>query len=337
MRVARLHGVNDVRLHTEPLPEVPEGSSLVRVASVGLCGSDLHWYSDGGIGDATLRSPLVLGHEFSGVIEGGPRNGERVAVDPAIPCRRCETCADGNRNLCPEVVFAGHGSTDGGLREYVAWPDRHLITIPNTISYDAAAVLEPLGVAVHAIDLGHIRLGATVAVIGCGPIGLLLLQAVRTAGAARVVAIEPLPHRREAARRFGADAVLDIGEARDPSLFYDALTPRGADVVFDVVGSTAAIDTAMHAARPGGRVVLVGIPDDDRTEFTASIARRKGLTIAVVRRMKDVYARSIQLVVSGAVDATSLVTHRFELTQADAAFRSAAAREGLKVVVDLGT
>jgi L-iditol 2-dehydrogenase len=333
VRVARLSAVGTIGVHDEPAPHAAAGCGLVRVTSVGLCGSDLHWYADGGIGDARLQHPLVLGHEFAGVIEGGRRDGERVAVDPAIPCAGCEICLEGHRNLCPDVVFAGHGATDGGLREYVVWPNAQLVALPDEISDDEGAVLEPLGVAVHAIDLGHVQMGATVAVVGCGPIGLLLLQAVRAAGAATVVAVEPLAHRRAAATQFGADVVLDAAQADDREVLRSALPRHGADVVFEVVGSAAAVETAMHAARPGGRVVLAGIAGDDRTTFTASVARRKGLTIAVSRRMKDVYPRAIALVQRGVVDAASVVTHRFPLGEADAAFMTAAAREGLKVVV----
>lgn len=333
MRVARLTAIATIAVHDEPAPHVAAGCSLVRVTSVGLCGSDLHWYADGGIGDARLAHPLVLGHEFAGVIEGGARDGQRVAVDPAIPCGRCAICLEGHRNLCPDILFAGHGEIDGGLREYVAWPDRHLIPLPDSISDDEGAVLEPLGVAVHAIDLGHVALGATVAVVGCGPIGLLLIQAVRAAGATTVVAVEPLAHRREAATTFGADVVLDAVEADDRGLLRNSLSGRGADVVFEVAGSVAAVETAMHAARPGGRVVLVGIPDDDRTTFTASVARRKGLTIAIARRMKDVYPRAIDLVQRKIVDAAAVVTHRFPLGGVHDAFQAAAARGGLKVIV----
>jgi len=124
MKVARLHGVGDIRVADEDRPSLAAGESLVRVTAVGLCGSDLHWFSEGGIGDAELSQGLVLGHEFAGIIEGGPDDGRRVAVDPARPCGACEQCLEGNRNLCPTVRFAGYGGTDGGLRELVAWRDR---------------------------------------------------------------------------------------------------------------------------------------------------------------------------------------------------------------------
>jgi L-iditol 2-dehydrogenase len=183
MRVARLHAAGDVRVGVEERPEPGPRESLVRVTAVGLCGSDLHWFGEGGIGDAELHRPLVLGHEFGGTVEGGPLHGQRVAVDPAVPCERCARCREGNRNLCPTVRFAGHGGQDGGLREHVAWPTQLLHPVPPQLSDEAAAMLEPLGVAIHAFDLGHVRLGASVAVVGCGPIGLMLLQVARVGGA----------------------------------------------------------------------------------------------------------------------------------------------------------
>lgn len=316
MRVARLHGVEDIRVADEPLPPVGPGESLIRVTAVGLCGSDLHWYGEAGIGDARLDRPLVVGHEFAGVIEGGPRHGERVAVDPAIPCEACEMCRLGHPNLCPTVRFAGHGSLDGGLREYVAWPTARLHPLPDELSDADGAMLEPLGVALHALDLGHLRVGMTVGVYGCGPIGLLLVQLALRAGARTVVAADPLPHRAEAAASFGAE--LLAGEV---------------DVAFEVAGTDSAVEAAMVAARPGARVVLVGIPDGDTTTFPASVARRKGLTIAMARRMKDTYPRATDLVRRGQVDVSSLVTARYPLDAAPEAFEDAVARQGLKVIV----
>src|SRR3990172_8606384 len=191
MRVARLHAAGDVRLHDEPEPSPGTGETLVRVSAVGLCGSDLHWFSAAGIGDAVLTKPLVLGHELAGVTD----SGQRVAVDPAIPCEACEFCREGNSNLCARLRFAGHATEDGGLREALAWPSRRLVPLPPSLSHSDGAMLEPLGVAIHAVDLGKIRLGMRVGVFGCGPIGLLVVQVARAAGATEVVVTEPLPHR----------------------------------------------------------------------------------------------------------------------------------------------
>ena len=333
MKVARLHGLGDVRVADEPTPDPGPGESLVRVTAVGLCGSDLHWYGEGGIGDAQLTEPLVLGHEMAGVVERGPLTGRRVAIDPASPCGRCEDCLQGNRNLCPTVRFAGHGSTDGGLRELMAWPDHLLHPVPASISDADAAMLEPLGVALHALDLARPRVGAAVAVVGCGPIGLCVVQLARVAGAAAVLAVEPLEHRRAAASALGADVIVDADEASLVRALQDLTGGRGVDVVIEVAGNDAAVALAIHAARPGGQVVLAGIPGEDTTTFPAAAARRKGLTLKLSRRMKEMYPRTTRLVEQGRVDVRSVVSHSFSLDQVDEALRTANERVGLKVVV----
>ncbi len=325
MRVARLHGPGDIRVGDEGVPSAGAGESLVRVEAVGLCGSDLHWYDEGGIGDARLSRPLVIGHEFAGVVVGGPFDGQLVAVDPAVPCGTCPSCRRGYYNLCPAVDFAGHGTSDGALREYLVWPTEHLHPLPASMTAADGAMLEPLGVALHAVDLGHVHLGSTVAVVGCGPIGLLLVQLARRAGATRVYAIDPLAHRQAAAEAFGAHPLPPDAK----------LGPVGlADVVFEVAGNDEAVHTSLLAARPGARVVLVGIPDTDRTCFTAALARRKGLSLIMARRMNEVYSRAIALVAAGDVDVRSVVTDRFPLSRADEALATAARRGGLKVIVE---
>jgi L-iditol 2-dehydrogenase len=332
MRVARLHGVGDVRVDQMDRPVPAAGESLVRVTAVGLCGSDLHWFADGGIGDAALAAPLVLGHEFAGVVEGGPLDGRRVAVDPSDPCGVCEQCLEGNRNLCPAVRFTGHGRTDGGLRELHAWPTALLHPIPDRLSDADGAMLEPLGVALHAIDLAHVRVGDTVVVVGCGPIGLCMVQLARVAGAGIVIGVEPLAHRRGAAAAMGADVTCDPAEA---VARVDEITGgRGADVVLEVAGTDDAVALAVDVVRPGRRVVLAGIPSRDSTTFPASTARRKGISLVMVRRMKEMYPRTIALVDSGRVDVRSVVSDTFGLADVATAFAAGEARTGLKVIVE---
>ena len=328
MRALRLHGTGDVRLHEEGRPQPAAGEALVRVTAVGLCGSDLHWFGEGGIGETRISRPLVLGHEIAGVTE----DGVRVAVDPAVPCEACELCRDGHPNLCERVRFAGHGATDGGLREWMAWPERCLLPLPDALSEADGVMLEPLGVALHAVDLGHVRAGDRVGVFGCGPIGLLAIQAARLAGAGRLVATElpARPHRLETARRLGAEVfAADGGEARA----IKGALGRGLDVAVEIAGENAAVDAAVDAVRPGARVVLAGIPAEERTSFRAASARRKGLTLVLCRRMKHTYPRAIRLVEAGLVDVRSSVTHRIPLERGAEAFAVAARREGLKVVV----
>ena len=334
MKVLRLHGTRDLRLQAEPKPEADPGHSLLRVTAVGICGSDLHWFSEASIGDARLDKPLVIGHEFAGVVEKGRLQGQRVAVDPLIPCDVCEFCREGNPNLCQDHIFAGHGANDGALRQYMSWPETCFHPLPDSLTDEDGAMLEPLGVAIHAVDLGHLRPGMTVGVFGCGPIGLLILQVARLAGAARIIATDKVNHRLDAARELGATAVFQANDAQEESNSVLAETGRrGVDVAFEAAGENPAVETAIETVKPGGRVILAGIPSDDRTAFWASTARRKGLTIKLVRRMKHTYPRAIHLVEAGLVDVRSLVTHRFSIEQFEEAFSIAHRREGLKVII----
>ena len=323
MRVARLHAPSDLRVSEESAPEAREGYTLVRVGAVGLCGSDLHWYLDGGIGDARIADPTIPGHEIGGVALDGPYAGRAVAVDPAIPCFDCERCHEGWTNLCRRIKFAGHGDTPGGLAEVISWPTDRLVPMPEGLDAEDAAMLEPLGVAIHAWDLGKVALGDRIAIVGAGPIGLLLVQMASEFLGSEVTVVEPLPHRLEAARDMGADHCL----TPDDELKADF------DVVFEVCGNPEPVTEAMALARAGGRVVLIGIPDEDTTSFPASIARRKGLTIAIVRRMPEVYDRAVQLAARGVVDLKSVVSDRFDLDSCQEGFDYAAKRSGLKVLI----
>lgn len=331
MKSVRLHAVGNLQIHDEPVPVPGEGEKLIRVRAVGVCGSDLHWFSEAGIGDAQLKHPLILGHEFAGETE----DGQRVAIDPAIPCGVCEFCIQGNPNLCSSLIFAGHGEQDGGLQECIAWNVKSLHAIPDSFTYADGAMLEPLGVAIHALDLGKLKAGMTVGVFGCGPIGLLIVQAARLAGAANIIATDILPHRLDAAKSFGANPALLAADGSHLDEIRAATKGRGVDIAFEAAGKQEAVDDAFDAVLPGGKVILAGIPDDDRTSFSASTARRKGLTIKLVRRMKHTYPRAIDLVSRGLVDVRSLITHRFQLDQAVEAFQVAARREGLKVIIEL--
>ena len=327
MIALRLHDVRDLRLHDEPEPTAAPDEVLVRVSAVGLCGSDLHWFENGSIGDTAIERPLVLGHEFVGMVEEGPRAGERVVLDPAIACGRCQACLGGDEHLCVDCRFAGHGSTDGALRELMPWPERLAVDLPESLDDATATLLEPVGVALHALDLADTRAQTSAAVVGCGPLGLLLVQLLRLEGI-DVVATDPLRHRAEAAGDRGASTALVTARA-------DANDLPLVDVAFEVAGDDDALATAVDTVRPGGTVVLVGIPADDRHAFAASVARRKGLTLRLCRRMRPEHlARAVALTEEHDLDLASLVSERFPLARGPEAFEALRARRGLKVVVE---
>ena len=336
MQALRLVRPGVLSLSEEPQPIPAGGEVLLRVTAVGLCGSDAHWYSEGSIGDAGLGHPLVLGHEFAARIESGPRSGERVAVDPAVPCLLCHMCLSGSPHLCSALVFAGHGVTDGALRTYVAWPERCLVKLPENLSDAEGALLEPLGVALHAASLTTLRPGGWAGVFGCGPIGLLLIGALRRLGASTIVATDVLPHRLAAASEAGATrVVLASPDGSERAEVLEACGRYGLDVAFETAGTDAAVETAIAAVKPGGQVVLIGIPSTERTSFPAATARRKELTISLCRRMlfRDLVLAA-GMAGRGAIRLEPLISHRFDLGQGDAAFTTLVARSGLKVIVE---
>lgn len=336
MLALRLHPDRSLRIHDEPVPEPGPGEALVRVAAVGLCGSDRHWLLEGGIGEASIEHPLVLGHEIGGTVESGSLAGRRVAIDPAIPCLRCEPCRRGADNLCLDQRFAGHARTDGGLREVMAWPEDRLRPLSDRIDGPECALVEPLAVAVNAVEGAGPLAGGTIAVVGCGPIGLLIVGLARAAGAASIIATDPLAHRRAAAIELGASSAIDPGpDGAERAAIIEATRGRGVDVVFEVAGTPAAIDASIEIARPGGQVVIVGIPAGDRTAFRASIARRKGLTLRLARRSTAAsFATAVGIVEKGSLDLGALVTLRLPLVEAERGFEALVERSGIKVVIE---
>jgi len=336
MRAVRLHGPEDVRVESIPRPAPTDEQVPVRMRSVGLCGSDLHHYREGSTGGEVHAEPFVLGHEMSAEVTAesadrlGLAPGTLVAVDPAHPCGTCEWCRRGHHNLCPNVDFKGAVGHPGGLAETINVHPHQAIPVPGEIGADAAALLEPLGVAIHAVDLAGLDVMDTVAVLGAGPIGLLIAQVARAAGAGRCLVVDPLSYRAELAEQIGADHAAPHHDA--VRAWTDG---RGADVVIEATNAPTGIEHAVESARIGGDIVLVGIPDGNAYDLTAAPARRKGVTVKFCRRMGEVYDRAIQLVTAGRVDLAPLVTHRVPLESAPEALalQSRYEDEVIKVVV----
>ena len=331
MRAARLHGVRDIRVDRVPRPSPGPGEVLLKMAAVGVCGSDVHYYLDGGIGDAVVTAPIIMGHEPSAYVAGlgedveGLEIGQLVAIEPAIPCGRCEMCLTGHPNLCPNVRFCGTPPIDGVFSDYAVMPAENCIPLPDGFSPVEGALLEPLGVAIHTVDLSHLRVGQTVAVLGAGPIGLLIAAVARSAGAGRIFMTEPIPERRAFALDYVADAVFDPREQDVAAEVKRATNGRGVDVAFEAAGALDTPQNGVDMLRPGGTLALCGIPSgEDKLVLTASSARRKGLTIKMVRRMKFVYPRGILLVQRGMVDLKSIATHFFSLDDIPKAFEMVA-------------
>ncbi|MCI0713154.1 MAG: alcohol dehydrogenase catalytic domain-containing protein [Chloroflexi bacterium] len=349
IQAARLHRDRHFTLEKLPAPPAPrEEEVLIEVLSVGICGSDLHYYQDGRIGPTVIEEPFILGHEFSGrviavgsgAVDGNHQPltaGQRVAVDPMNPCYQCEMCEKGYVNLCCNHTFFGAYPTGGAMRERMICPARNCFPIPDDISNGAAALLETVGVAIHAVDLGKIKLGSTVAVIGCGPVGLLILRLAKLAGATELYAFDKYSWRVEKASAWGAAYAATVDQANPIEAVLTQTQRRGVDVAFEAAWVDETVEQCVAMAAPGGRVVVVGIPVEDNVQFSYSTAARKGLSILLARRMQHTYPRAIALATSGDLDLDDVISHHYQLEDISEAFaRNHAYEAGIhKVVIDI--
>lgn len=344
----RLHGPRDLRVDQVPHPGPPSpGEVLLRVTAVGICGSDLHSYKDGRIGDNVLEAPLILGHEFAGIVEAisdDPMGGDfkplepgmRVAVDPAQPCWRCEMCEQGHPNLCHHLHFCGSYPDDGSLVQWMHMPARTCFPVPDSIDDAGAALLEPLGIAVHAVDLAKLKVANSVAILGAGCIGLSILQMVKLSGAQPIFISDKFPWRLKVAEELGG-IPINCDEVDPVQAVVKATGGHGVDVAIEAAWADHSVQQSADMIRLGGRLVIVGISEDDRLVMKHSTVRRKGLTIRIARRMKHTYPRSIQLLSSGALDLNRLISHRFPLEQTPEAFALNTAYEDnvVKIMIDV--
>lgn len=331
----------EVREAPEPGPIGPS-EAVVRLEAVGVCGSDVHYFTEGRIGSQIVEYPFTIGHECSGVVERVGRAvtrvavGDRVAVDPAMPCGGCEWCRKGRENICANLRFLGcPGQAEGAYKELLVMPERCLFRLPESLTFDDGVALEPAAICVYAVAQSRLAPGETIAVLGCGPIGLLTLAAAKASGRAHAFASDLVPERVEAARAFGADAAYNCNETDVAAAILEATGGRGVDVVYECAGEQDALDQALLIAAPGGRVSIIGIPSRPRLELIADLARRKELLLINVRRQNRMVERTIELAGSGALFVSDLVTHHFALEQIAEAFELVAGyRDGvLKAVV----
>ena len=270
MKVARLNKVRDIQLVEEEKPKIVPGKILTRIKSVGVCGSDVHWYQDGHIGPLYLDKPLVLGHEISAeIVEVGDGVkgfdvGMPVVLEPGIPCEKCEFCLVGNYNVCPNMSFCGTPPTDGAYLEYMLYSPRWAYPLPENVSYEEGTLAETLAVAVNAVDLAHMKVGKSVAVFGVGPVGLCIVQMAKLAGASEIIAVDPLEYRLEAAQKLGASAGINPEKVNPVEEIMKLTGGTGVDRAIESAGVTETPNQCAGVVKPAGRVVLVGIPAEDK-------------------------------------------------------------------------
>jgi L-iditol 2-dehydrogenase len=339
MHAAELIAPFSFRLADMPVEDPGPGEVQVRVEAVGVCGSDVHAYCEGGVGGTPNAYPMVLGHEPAGVIVKtgagvtGLAAGDRGALEPALYCYHCEFCLSGHHNVCANLRFLSTPHHPGFFRELVNLPAANFCPIPHEMSLDAATLAEPLAVAAHSLHLASVRPGESIAVIGAGPIGLLTIAALRAAGAGRIWAVEPLAHRRELARGIGADAVIEPDEAEREIL--GATGQRGVDCAIDCAAKEHTTSQAIQLTRNAGRIALTGIHSTALVSMDGSAMRRKELTIFNVRRSNHETKEALELLRTHPQWFAPLLTHTRQMDRIDEAFAIASQyRDGVgKMIV----
>ena len=329
MTAAVLYAPRDLRIEQRPVPTPSEGEVLVRILSVGVCGSDVHYYEHGRIADFVVRSPLVLGHESSGqIVEVGKgvsraRVGERVAIEPGVPCGHCGQCRAGRYNLCPNIRFHGTPPVDGTLSEFVAVRSELAYSVPDEISDNAAALLEPLSVGIWANHKAGTRTGTSLLIAGAGPIGLVTVMVARAAGATRIAVSDVNRNRLSAAVASGATETAVPG-SDDLAGEFDAF--------IDCSGSAAAIDAGVRLVRPAGSVVLVGMGADElRLPF--GLVQQRELVITGTFRYANTWPTAIALAASGRVSLDDLVTGEYSLAETEQALTAGRDPHSVKAVI----
>jgi len=326
MKVAELYQHRSFRLIEAPVPDPGPGEVQARVRAVGICGSDLHYFSDGVIGGTPAIYPSVLGHEPTGELTKigagvtGWSPGDLAVLEPAIYCYHCEFCATGHYNVCENLEFLSSAGVPGFFREYVNLPAKNLLPLPKPLGLKESTLFEPLAVILHSMNFASVRPGETVAIIGAGPIGLLTIAGLKLAGAGRVFCIEPIAERRAMAKSMGADAVIDPAVIDPVSAVMSVTARRGAHVVFDCASKEGTMNQSLDMARSAGRVVITGIPSEAEVTLNYSTIRRKELYFYSVRRSNHTTEDALKMLSEHPKLFAPVVTHTKPLDSIQDAF-----------------
>ena len=317
MKSAQLTGIRNIAIRDIPKPQLTSDHDvLLRIGAVGICGSDIHYYVDGRIGDQMLKYPVTPGHEFSAtVVQTGDKvtslaPGDRVAVEPALACGECDQCMGGRQNTCRNLLFTGApGQAPGSTSEFLVMPEQNCIKIPDSMTFAQAALAEPLSIAIYTLGYLDHRSVQSAAILGAGPIGLSVLLEAKYRGVERLYVTDKLEERLQVARRAGA---CWAGNPDQSDIVADILAkePLQLDTVIECCGDQQAIDQAVDLLKPGGLLLIVGIPAEEQISFNINKIRRKEITIQSVRRQNECLRPAVGRIASGAINVDFMITHR---------------------------
>lgn len=343
MKAMMLTGIREMEIRDVPDPKISTPTDvLIRMSAVGVCGSDVHYYATGQIGSQVVQYPFTVGHECAGeVAEVGEavsrvRTGDRVAIDPAMACGNCDQCNSGRSNTCRHLAFLGcPGQAEGSLSEFIVMPETSCFTINHGTTFDQGTLSEPLAIGVYALKQSIPMAGARIGILGMGPIGMCVMLPALNAGVTKVYCTDKVGERLAMAKRSGANYAGNP-DAQDVVTEILDREQTGLDAVFECCGQQDAIDQAIDLLKPGGKLMLIGIPEVDRIAFTIDKMRRKEICIQNVRRQEGCVQLALDLMEENRIDVNALVTHRFPFSETQAAFDLVAAyRDGVvKAMID---
>ncbi|XP_046966675.1 sorbitol dehydrogenase-like [Vanessa cardui] len=338
---AVLHKTKDLRLEQTPIPQIADDEVLLRMDCVGICGSDVHYWQTGSCGHFVLKEPMIMGHEASGVVAKlgakvkNLKVGDRVAIEPGVPCRYCEFCKTGRYHLCPDIQFCATPPVHGNLARYYKHAADFCYKLPDHVSMEEGALLEPLSVGIHACRRGGVTAGNSVLILGGGPIGLVTLLSARAMGASKIIITDLLQSRLDMAKKLGADYTLlvnkDSNEADIVRKVHELLGTH-PDISIDASGAQSTVRLALLATKSGGVAVLVGMGSPELTLPLAGAVARE-VDIRGIFRYVNEYPIALSMVASGQVDVKPLVTHHFSMEDTLEAYEVARRGLGIKVMI----
>ncbi|XP_071101992.1 sorbitol dehydrogenase-like [Haliotis cracherodii] len=334
-----LYGKQDLRLEDRPKPVPGYGEVQICIHDVGICGSDVSYWQNGCIGDMVVRTPMVMGHEPSGVVSKVGKGvetlkvGDRVAIEPGVPCRTCGQCKTGRYNLCGKMKYCATPPDHGTLSRYFVHAADFCFKLPDNVSMEEGAMLQPLAVAVHACNRVNVHLGATVLVCGAGPVGLICMLTARARGAAKIIITDINEDRLKYAKRVGADHIVLAGDPQQTARTIQDSLGGAADVTIECSGAPSSVTTAIYATATGGRIVLVGLGPAE-LQLPLISAQCREVDILGMIRFANTYPAALAMVTSGQVDVKQLITHRYRLEEALDAYEAARRREGVKIIIN---
>jgi len=321
-----MSGTNNMVTKEVPVPEPTEKEVLIRVDSVGICGSDIHYYQHGNIGDFVVEGDFILGHECAGEVVGLGKEvkslklGDRVALEPGKTCGKCEFCKSGKYNLCPDVIFFATPPYHGVLTNYVAYDEDMCFKLPDNMSYEEGALVEPLAVGLHAANQGVVKLGDTVVVFGAGCIGLVSLLAAKANGASKVYVVDIIEKRLDFAKKLGATEVINAKQEDVIERIKELTNSKGVNVVIETAGSPITVKQTADVVKTGGTVVLVGMTVNPETSYDFMKLMGKEGTLKTIFRYRNLYPVAINAISSGTINVKDIVTHRFNFDKTKEAF-----------------